>query len=335
MREDGRSRIIYGDAPFIEDMGLLTTLCLLHDEVLLFGSGTLNEEMLRYWAREDAPPEEERTVAERMLEILLPEGVVSFYSPDDVKAEFVGSGDLELPGIIAVEETVHDGKPSLSLRTNNDRMNQLSQLILQKAAGETMTISSLLRHVSLLSAAWSSSLPVVGKNTQFSLRPSTSRVSEVATLLSHRTLQRLALPELLTYEPNDILEARRAFRSELLEYRDGMCELVWLLHQKIDIEREVDDLVRHCDVLIDSKIAPAVSQLERAIESYKSSKLRRILKLTGGAALELGKSTLTGGLPTGLMGGSSALLKMADGLETRAPTVQIASFVYKVRKAKP
>ena len=334
MREDGKSRIIYGDAPFIEDMGLLTTICLLHDEVLLFGSGTLNEEMLRYWDRQDAPPEGERSVAERMLETLLPEGVVSFYSPDVGRAELVGSGDLELPGIIAVEEAVRDGKPSFLLRTNNDQLNHLSHLLLQGMAGETMTVSSLLRHVSMLSAAWSSSLPVVGKNSHFSLRPSTSRVSEVTTFLAHRTLQRLALPELLTYEPSDILEARRAFKSELLEYRDGMRELVWLLHQKIDIDREFDDLVRHCDVLIDSKVAPAVSQLERAIKSYESRKLRRILKLTGGAALELGKSMLTGGLPTGLMGGGSALLKTADGLETRAPTMQIASFVYKVRTAK-
>lgn len=335
MREDGRSRVIYGDAPFIEDMGLLTTICLLHDEVLLFGSGTLNEEMLRYWSRPNAPPAEEGTVADKMLETLLPEGVISFYSPDEVQAEFVGSGDLELPGIIAIEETVLDGKPSISLRTNDDRLNQLSLLTLQGAAGEAMTVSSLLRHVSMLSAAWSSSLPVVGKNTQFVLRPSTSRVSEVATFLAHRTLQRLALPELVTYDPDDILEARRTLQSELLEYRDGMRELVWLLHQKIDIEREMGDVVRHCDVLIDSKIAPAVSQLERAIKLHQSRKLRRILKITGGAALELGKSMLTGGLAGSLMGGSNALLKTAEGLETRTPTMQIASFVYRVRRTKP
>lgn len=48
MNRDQNALVIYGDAPFIEDMGVLTTLCLLHDEVLLFGSKSLGEHLEDY-----------------------------------------------------------------------------------------------------------------------------------------------------------------------------------------------------------------------------------------------------------------------------------------------
>lgn len=333
MRES-KSRIIYGDAPFVEDMGLLTTLCLLHDEVLLFGSKGLAEQMQEYWARPDAPPPEERTVAEKMLETLLPEGVVSFYSPSAVQAEFPTADSLELSGILGFEQIEVEGRSVVSVQIEPKKLNEFSRLLLQGVTHGTRTVSSLLRDVSVLSAAWSSSLPVVSRKGHMALNPSSSRVSEVATFLAHRTLQRLALPEFQAYEPEDILEARARLKPELIEFREGMLELVWLLHQKNDVGGDPSELVRHCDVLIDSKIAAAVSQLERAIKAHENKRIRRILRLAGGAALDVGKSLLSGGLPSTVMGSSGALLKVAEGLEARQPTVQIASFIYNVRRRR-
>jgi len=45
MAGNKKSKIIYGDSPFVEDMGVLTSLCLLHDEVLLFGGNTLDRQL--------------------------------------------------------------------------------------------------------------------------------------------------------------------------------------------------------------------------------------------------------------------------------------------------
>lgn len=83
---ENRSRVIYGDSPFIEDMGVLTSLCLLHDEVILVGTNSLDEDLERYWEglgerANDAAP----TVVEQAIQTLLPESVVSFYSTSDAK----------------------------------------------------------------------------------------------------------------------------------------------------------------------------------------------------------------------------------------------------------
>lgn len=334
MLEANKSRIIYGDAPFIEDMGVLTTLCLLHDEVLLFGTHTLAEQLQDYWERPDAPPIEDRTVAERMLETLLPEGVVSFYSPQEAQTAFPHAYSLELSGILGFEEIEAEGRSAISIKTDPEQLNGLSHFLLQGVAQGNRTVISMLRDVSMLSAAWSESLPVVGKAGHVTPKPSASRVSEVATFLAHRTVQRLALPELQAYEPDDILEARARLKSELLQFRAGMLELVWLLHQKQDIGGDLRGMARNCDVLIDSKIVPAISQLERAIKSHENKRVRRILKLVGGAALDVGKSLLTGGLSNAIMGNSGALLKVAEGLEAQEPTAQVASFIYNLRRPK-
>jgi hypothetical protein len=334
MLEADKSRVIYGDAPFIEDMGVLTTLCLLHDEVLLFGTQTLAEELQDYWERPDAPTIEERTVAERMFETLLPEGVVSFYSPREAQTAFPHSNRLELSGILGFEEIEAEGGSVISIKMDPQQLNGLSCLLLQGVAQGNRTVSSMLRDVSMLSAAWSESLPVVYKAGHVTPKPSSSRVSEVATFLAHRTLQRLALPELQAYEPDDILETRVRLKSELLQFRAGMLELVWLLHQKQDIGGDLRGMARNCDVLIDSKIVPAISQLERAIKSHENKRVSRILKLAGGAALDVGKSLLTGGLSSAIMGSSGALLKVAEGLEAREPSAQVASFIYNLRRPK-
>jgi hypothetical protein len=86
-----KKSVIYGDTPFIEDMGVLTTLCLLHDEVLLFRSKSLGEHLNEYWEKSDANgADKEPTVVEQAFQVLLPEGVISFLSPSDASARFQG-----------------------------------------------------------------------------------------------------------------------------------------------------------------------------------------------------------------------------------------------------
>ncbi|MGE8492002.1 hypothetical protein [Comamonas sp.] len=329
MREQKKSRVIYGDAPFIQDMGVLTMLCLLHDEVMLFGSKSLDEHLQDHW-EQHKNMDDAQSVAERMLEVLLPEKIVSFYSPDDAAVAFPGSNDLELPGILEFEEREINGKKSIFVKTDNSRLNDLSKLVLGGFADGKRTVSALLRDASVISTASKAGIPIVCKKAHIAVAPTSSRVSEVAMFLAHRAFQRLALPELEAYDPEDILEARLKLNSELQEFRAGILELVWLLHQKADIGAGQLGLGRECDILIDTKIAPAVGQFERAMAAHDSKKIRRILKTTGGALLELGKSLLSPTWSGALVAGSGAILKVAEGLETKQPSIQIASFMYKV-----
>jgi hypothetical protein len=335
MRTEKKTRVIYGDAPLIDDMGMLTTLSLLNDEVLLFGSETLSDElaMSREKNSEGLLPGE-KSIQERMMEMLIPEGVIAFYAPNDVNAEFPGAGHIELPGITGIEQVDVDGKAVFMFTTDNSKLNPFSRLVLQGIGQKIRTVNSVLRELRLLSAAAEAALPIVCESIHIGLSPTSSKVSEVASFLAHRTLQRLALPELHAYYPEDILEARLKLKNELQEFRSGILELVWLLHQTSDIRGNLEGLGRQCDILIETKIVSAVSQLERAIISHESKKIRRILKTTGGALLDLGRSLLTPSLAGALLGGSGALLKISEALEVRPPTLQIASFVYKVRDKK-
>lgn len=330
MLDQKKSRVIYGDAPFIQDMGVLTTLCLLHDEVLLFGSKQLDEHLQDHWEHQKNTASDVKSVAERMLEVLLPEKVVSFYSPNDSAAAFPGSNDVELPGILGFEESEVNGKKSILVKTDNSKLNDISKLVLTGFTDGKRTISALLRDASVVSAASKAGIPIVCEKAHIAVAPTSSRVSEVAMFLSHRAFQRLALPELEAYDPEDILEARLKLNSELQEFRAGILELVWLLHQRTDIGIGQPSLGRECDILIDTKIAPALGQFERAMAAHDSKKVRRILKATGGALLELGKSLLSPSWSGALVAGSGAMLKVAEGLEAKQPSIQIASFMYKV-----
>jgi hypothetical protein len=331
MTAQEKSRIIYGDAPFIRDMGILTTLCLLHDEVLLFGTKSLDQQMEDHFQGADTSQDNDKALVEKMLEVLVPEGILSFYAPSDVTTAFPNSDELQLSGILGIEEVDIDGKKSMLLKIDDAKLNDFSRVLLRGFATGQRTVSTLLRDTSVISAAFTANIPIICEKAHIAVNPTPSKVSEVATFLSHRAFQKLALPELEAYHPEDILEARLKLNNELQEFRAGILELVWLLHQKVDIGTNLQSLGRHCDVLIDTKIASAIRQLENAIEAHNDKRIRRILKVSGGALLELGRAFVSPSLSTGLLWGSSAILKVAEGLETKQPSIQVASFVYKVK----
>lgn len=327
------SSVIYGDSPFIEDMGILTTLCLLHDEVILVGGKALDEHLDDYWQRSNAKGDGTTpTVVEQIFQVLLPEKAVSFLSPSDVDARFPGSSDTELPGINGFERKDINGKSSLVASIDVDKLNHVSRLVLPGFANEPRTLSSVLRDAVLISAAIKSELPIVCEKAHISLTPSATRVSEISNFLAHRTLQKLALPELRAYHAEDILEARLKLKSELDEFKAGILELVWLLHQRKDISGDLRGLGLDCDLLIETKISAALYSLENAIARHESRVIRRILRATGGALLELGKSLLAPSMASALVGGSGALMKVSESLDAQAPTIQIASFIYKARE---
>ncbi|OQW75590.1 MAG: hypothetical protein BVN35_08015 [Proteobacteria bacterium ST_bin11] len=327
------SAVIYGEAPFIEDMGVLTTLCLLHDEVLLFGSKSLEEHLNDYWDRSDARRNgASSAVVEQLFQVLLPEGVISFLEPADVETRFPGGYHIELPGIEGFDTVVIDGKPSVVMKADAKKLNHVSQLILSGLADGQRTVSSLLRDVNIISTAVGTGLPIVCEHAHIAPNPSTTRVSEVANFLSHRTFQKLALPELRAYHAEDILEARLKLRDSREEFRVGILELVWLLHQRNDLSDDLSKLGHDCDVLIETKITAAISMLEQAIQKHESKAIRRILRAAGGALVELGKSLIAPSIPGVLVGGSGALMKLSESMEAQQPSIQIASFVYKARK---
>lgn len=322
------SRVIYGDAPFIADMRLLTLLCLLNDKVILIGSTSLYEQLEGHKNQSDTA----NSVVSQTVETLIPEGVVWFVAPPEIDIFFPGAGKLNLPGIGGIDYGKVDGRDFVQLRINTEELDNVTRAFLRGFTSNKRTVSTMIRDLSILGASVRAGLPIVCETARICLSASKSKVPEIAGFLAQRTFERLVFPELQAYHVDDILEARLKLAAELQDFRAGIRELVWLLHQRMDIRGDIRGLAKECDILIDTRIWAAVSNLERAIATHENKVVRRILKTAGGVLLEVGKSLVSPSIAGVLFGGSGALLKVAEGLEASPPTVQIASFIYRVRE---
>lgn len=335
MRDTETAQVIYGNSPFIEDMGLLTLLCLLHDEVLLFGSKPLGEQFESFWENNKFDKHSNiPSVIEQTFQVLEPEGVVSYLSPETASVRFPGTDELELSGIEGIEERDVGGKKDLLLKVKPEEINALSRFLLQGTKSGTRTVSDLLRDASMLAAAFKFNIPVLTDSSHIFIKGKGSNVQPVSNFLAHKTLEKLALPELRAYHAEDILEARLKLKSEFTSFKAAILDLVWLLHQQVDLNANLETLPKECDHLIETKITSALLQLENSIKNHQSSRVRRILRSTGSVMIELGKSLITPDISSALIGGSTTLLKATDALQNSQPSNHIASFIYKIKDKK-
>ncbi len=328
-----RSSVIYGDSPFIEDMGTLTALCLLNDQVILVGTRSLDEELEDYWQKlgergNDPAP----TIVEQIVQTLMPESVISFYSRERAVQELWGSegGSLEIPGIYVPNDRSSD----LFVELDESEFNDVSRIFVGGITKGRGTVSDRYRDIVLIGASAGSRLPIARTQEQLSPIPTKTKVKEAANYLAQQTLQMLALPEIEAYHVDDILEARLKLSTDLEEFKAGMLELVWLLYERNGLSGDASAFERDCSVLIDTKIKAAVLSLELAISSHENRAIRRILRATGGVLLELGRTFLGVGTQPVLLGASAALLNLADSMGQPSPSVPIASFLYRVRSKK-
>ncbi len=328
-----RSSVIYGDSPFIEDMGTLTSLCLLNDQVILVGAGSLDEELEDYWQKlgergNDPAP----TIVEQIVQTLMPESVISFYSIDRAVQELWGSegGSLEIPGVYLS----HDWNSGPRMEVEQSELNDVSRIVVGGITKGSGTVNDRYRDIVLIGASAGSKFPIVRTQEQLSPIPTKTKVKEAANYLARQTLQKLALPEIEAYHVDDILEARLKLSTDLEEFKAGMLELVWFLYERNGLSGDVSAFERDCSVLIDTKIKAAVSSLELAISSHENRAIRRILRATAGVLLELGRTFFAIGTPPVLLGASAALLNLADSMKQPSPSIPIASFLYKVRSKK-
>ncbi|WP_150141540.1 hypothetical protein [Candidatus Enterovibrio escicola] len=328
------SKVIYGDSPFIEDMGVLTTLCLLHDEVLLFGSYSLGGQFDKFWSQidENSSPESVKVV-EQVFQYLVPEGVVKFFSPN-AALEYYSISTVELDGIESIGKTQAGNKKTMSVIVEEEKLSPLSRLILKGVGSDKKVVSSFLRDVILFSVAHSAKLPVVLDGTQHSTNPNKDTVGFAAGYLSHKALEKLALPQLRAYHVEDILEARIKLKNEFFEFKAAILDLVWLLHQQANLYEDIDSLPKHCEILIDTKVKSALMLLESAIGAHQNKSIRRILQPTGNVILELGKSLISPDISASILGGSAAILKATESIGGNEPTNHIASYIYKLRERK-
>ncbi|MBN1508026.1 MAG: hypothetical protein JW955_14335, partial [Sedimentisphaerales bacterium] len=143
--------------------------------------------------------------------------------------------------------------------------------------------------------------------------------------LAQSAICQLALPDVKAIKADDLLEARAALKDELLEFRAGIRSLTWLLHQQLRGSRDLHDVQREADTLVNTKVAGALMSLENRMRQHKSKRIRRMLLGTGRTFAALATFSWAS------LG--KAILTMAGEIDTaKPPHDQVATYLYGLKK---
>jgi hypothetical protein len=156
---------------------------------------------------------------------------------------------------------------------------------------------------------------------------------QLSEVLATTAIAQLALPEIRPSHVDDLLEARTALRDELLEFRAGILNLTWLLHQQIKGENDLTEIRQEADMLVSTKIKAAMLSLEHRMRQHENKRIRRMLFGTGRVLVDAAKLLLPGGWQEKLITGGKALLQTATEINSsNPPEDQVATYLYKLKR---
>ncbi|MCX5643466.1 MAG: hypothetical protein NTZ17_02100 [Phycisphaerae bacterium] len=155
----------------------------------------------------------------------------------------------------------------------------------------------------------------------------------LSEVLATAAISQLALPAIRPAHVDDLLEARTALRDELLEFRAGILDLTYLLHQQVKGENELTQIRHEADVLVNTKIKAAVLSLEHRMQQHEKKRIRRMLFGTGRVLVDVAKLFLPGGWREKLMAGGKTLLQAAIEIDSaKLPEDQVATYLHKLHR---
>jgi hypothetical protein len=332
-------KIIYSDSTANCNFELLTMLSLLYDEIVFFSSNNLDE-IVEDLNKKKNKREIDNIKGENKLKfyesikILVPEKVVSLIYPENSKNIFPLADEVEID--IGIPEVLEkENKKQLLLKPSKEKVNYFTELLFQFLKYQKgVKVSTLIRDLNLLSVAYTYNIPIITDKSFYNANSSSNNVSLISEILMHQTLNKLALPRFNAYSADDILLARIKLKDELQNFKAAILDLVWILHQKVDISSDINLVIREINILIDTKIKSALISLEAKIKNHEASRINRIIKGSANVILELGKAIISPLPANKIMGVGGSLIKAAESFNSTFPENQLASFVYKVRERK-
>lgn len=320
---DGKSVVAYYSSFVIEDPRLLTSLCLYHDNILLFSRQKPEETLqtLRLKAEEDASFKDELIRLERFLAKSLPTlsngGLIRVVTAEDCDKIFPESGQLPINANILKKIMGLD-----SVQNSKTRKG--------------MTVGELIRSINAYSVAKRYAIPLVGSFSPHSEIPfttQTSKISSIASLLAHSAITQLALPDIVAYEPEDILLIKETLKEELDEFRVGILDLTWLLRHAVKNGNDFVEIKHEAEFLVNTKIKAALLSLETRMRQHRDGRMRRMLFGASRIFINGVKLFLPGSASEVLVGAGKSLFQLAVEMDTvKQPENQIASFIYELKK---
>jgi len=188
-------------------------------------------------------------------------------------------------------------------------------------------------HNSLLnSAKYGYPLVVDNSITQYLDKKNVSP-DELSSHLAQSAISSLALPNINIRQIEDLCTLRENFKEELHDFRAGILDLTWLLHQQVTNCNDLDSIRNEANYLVKTKIASALMSLENKIKAHSKSTFKRVLFTTGKVIVEAAKLFRPGSLSEKLISGGASIVTLASNSENdKSPENQVASYIYKLKE---
>lgn len=318
-----KSEVIYFPDSIIENPSTLTSLCLFHDEVILFFTKDpylqLKELKRKYYRYHEIPSVQFHnyiSFIQGPLKLLSEATLLTAISPDMFDKRFSNANNLEVSYQLLqnISDSINESKPRKS---------------------KYITVGELLRSIMAYSAALKYDLPLVTDKLFLpanSIKHTKQEIGLLADILSRSAIANLALPDLRAQHPEDIILAKRELKDELIEYRAGILSLTYMLRQNISSKANLLEISNEADILVNTRIKAALLNLEFKIAKHNNTRLKRMLFGTAKVGLELVKLFLPSSIPDKIITGSKSLFELATAIDdNKVPEIQMASFLYGVR----
>lgn len=338
--KDEKLRIIYAPSLIISNPKILTSLCILYDEVMLFNNKSIdeeNEELDKIFNSNQVTSKhiEKSKYINGTLNLLSNENIVKVYTSENAYTYFSKAGELETGFEFEEKENKQYFKADASGK-NSLTKNIIDFLAQQQKLQGSVKISDLLRAVILYGVSEAYKIPVISLDSDYGTGMKVNNLDYVRFLSDHLALTsvcELALPEMVSTDPEDIVIAREQLKDELMEFRAGILDLTYTLYQTIGKAHTYNDVVHECSMLVNTKIKSSIISLENKIRHHKNSKIKKLL-LFGGKLLVSGGNLLACSKETkDLLGaGTSVLDTFSDLSNLEKPEHKIASFMVKLDK---
>lgn len=330
--------IYYSDS-IIEDSKTLASLCLFHDQILLFSSKPLAEERdaLAEKATSDAAARARYDAITAFLDgpypVLSRAGILELLSSDECSQVFPAAGSIEvtpdyLLDVARLGPPLHRGAPPSP--SEAVRINPAGKLSINLG----ITVGDLIRLLSAWSVARVYRIPLVSDVGRIRISRSsspTSYMQELTDYLARSSLCQLAIPAIEAINSEQILSVRDAFRSELYEFRAGIAKLAWQLRQLPCTNKNTPDLAREVDAMVATLVQPSMREFENRMRTYHDKRLSRRLLGAGRVLVDVARVFVPGGLQEQLISGGKAILQAATEVQdVKPPEEQVVSYLYHV-----
>ncbi|XZJ61072.1 hypothetical protein ACSXEL_05270 [Clostridium perfringens] len=291
---DNKTRIIYEPSYIIKDKRLLTTLCILYDEVMLFNNKSIEDELLFLKSLEannkaDVDVHNRIQFIEEVLYLLSSEAVLGYYDLNNTSNYFPKIDNAEVNVLVEEKNNKVFIKP-------DKKVNKLTADLINCVQSQNLKVSDFCRKINLYSVSNLYNIPIFTFGNHRLILDNKQYVDFLMNNLAIKSICELALPEMITSNVEDILYARDILKDELLEFKSAMLELTYTLHQSLNNMNNLKNINNECDILVNTKVRAAVYSLEHKLKTSKNRRIRDLIftggkiLLSGGNLLSLGQS---------------------------------------------